>query len=76
LARLAAGLFPALMMLAVFCVMLPVGIFVDGNAFIRHHPVNFVLTILNWTALPGLALLVGAAPLCSKSSTQQAAGKL
>jgi hypothetical protein len=79
-ARLAAGLFPALMMLAVFCVMLPAGLFVDllvgrnGYAFILRHPVYFVLTILNWTVLPGLALLVGAAPLCSKSSTHASAG--
>jgi hypothetical protein len=74
LARLAAGLFPALMMLAVFCVILPVGILIERNAFIIRHPVYFVLTILNWTVVPGLALLVGAAPLCSRSSTHDSLG--
>jgi hypothetical protein len=68
LARLAAGLFPALVMLAVFCVFLPVGILIERNAFIIRHPVYFVLAVLNWTVVPGLALLVGAAPLCSKST--------
>jgi hypothetical protein len=74
LTRLAAGLFPAIVMLAVFCVILPAGLLIERNAFIIRHPVYFVLAILNWTVVPALALLVGAVPICNKRSTHDSVG--
>ena len=62
-ARLAAGLAPALVMLIVMGLVLPWGLAIDGWAFIRL--VGFGLGLVNWVALPGIALLVGALPFLS-----------
>jgi hypothetical protein len=58
-----ASLFPSLIMLAVFCVVLPLGIFVERNTYIIHHPRYFGLALLVWTVVPGAALLLGALPV-------------
>lgn len=71
LISVAAGLFPAIVMFAAFCVFLPVSIFVERNAFVMQHPTLFALTILNWTLIPALALLVGAAPVRSRASQNE-----
>jgi hypothetical protein len=57
---LLAATFPASTMLAVFCFVLPVGIFVERNTYIIHHPLYFGLALLNWTVAPGAFLLLGA----------------
>jgi hypothetical protein len=62
---LVAGVFPALIMLGVFCLMLPIGIVIQQNAYIIHHPLYFGLALLNWTVLPGAVLLLGAIPACA-----------
>ena len=62
LARLAAGLFPAIVMLCVFCFVLPVSVLIERNAFVMQHPLYFLLALINWTVVPGLALLLGALP--------------
>jgi len=58
--RLAAGLSPALVMLIVMCLILPWGLAIDGWDFLRL--VGFGLGLVNWVAIPGVALLVGALP--------------
>ncbi|HKR85691.1 MAG TPA: hypothetical protein VJS37_16150 [Terriglobales bacterium] len=58
-----ASLFPSLIMLAVFCVVLPIGILVERNTYIIHHPRYFGLALLVWTVVPGAALLLGALPV-------------
>jgi hypothetical protein len=68
LACLVAGLFPALVMLAVFCFILPISVFVDRNAWVLNHLTYFALAIVNHTVVPALGLLIGAAPICGTSA--------
>jgi hypothetical protein len=58
--RLAAGLSPALVMLIVMGLLLPWGLAIDGLSFFRL--VSFGLGLINWVAIPGIALLLGALP--------------
>jgi hypothetical protein len=69
-ARIAAGLSPALVMLAVMFVILPFGLAIDGFSFFRL--VHFGIGLANWVALPGLALLVGALPFLKSSEPLKA----
>lgn len=59
-ARIAAGLSPALIMLAVMSLVLPFGVAIDGFHFFQL--VSFGLMLLNWVVLPALALLIGELP--------------
>lgn len=70
-ARLAAGLSPALIMLIVMCLILPWGLAIDGFAFFRL--VAFGLGLITWVVIPGLALLVGAAPFLRASNPDRTA---
>jgi|SRR5208283_1993 len=65
-ARLVAGLFPALIMAVVMCLILPWGLVIDGFSFFRL--VHFGLGFMNWVALPGLALFLGTTPFLGKSN--------
>ena len=58
--RLAAGLSPALIMFTVMLVVLPLSVAIDG--FHLFQLVSFGLLIVNWVALPALALLIGELP--------------
>jgi hypothetical protein len=60
--RLAAGLFPAIAMLGLFCVTLLAGVFVERNAFIWHHLAYLALTTGVWVVTPGIGLLLGTLP--------------
>ncbi len=59
-ARLAASQAPALIMLLVMCLILPWGLAIDGFDFLRA--ISFGLALATWVAIPGAALLLGAAP--------------
>lgn len=72
LARLAASLSPALIALIVMSLILPWGLYIDGLDFFRL--VAFGLGLINWVAIPALALLLGAAPFL-KGQTQSQAGR-
>jgi hypothetical protein len=67
--RLVASLSPALVMLIVMCIVLPFGLVMDGFHFFRL--VGFGLGLLNWVAIPGFALLAGAAPFLRATSPRQ-----
>ena len=67
LARLAAGLSPALVMLIVMLFVLPWGLALDGMHFFRL--VGFGLGLVNEVVLPAFALLVGALPFLRESSS-------
>lgn len=69
-ARLAAGLFPVFIMLTVMLLILPLGLAIDGMDFFRV--VAFGIGLINWVALPGIALLLGAAPFLRDSRLQEA----
>jgi hypothetical protein len=68
LSCLVAGTFPAFVMLGVFCLILPIGVFIERNTYILQHPLYFGLALLNWTVLPGAVLLLGAVPVCAGKS--------
>jgi hypothetical protein len=59
-ARLAAGVAPALVMLIVMGWVLPWGLATDGLHFFRL--VSFGLGLINWVAIPAVALLMGVVP--------------
>ena len=62
-----ASLFPSLVMLGVWsCVILPIGIFVERNAYIIHHPRYSGLALLVWVVVPGAVSLLGALPVLWK----------
>ena len=67
--RLVASLSPALVMLIVMCIILPFGLAMDGFHFFRL--VGFGLGLVNWVAIPGFALLAGAAPFLRTTSPRQ-----
>jgi len=58
--RLMAALSPALVMLIVMLLLLPWGLAIDGVHFLQL--VSYGLGLLNWVALPAVALLLGALP--------------
>jgi hypothetical protein len=65
--RIAAGLSPALVLFATFCVILPWGLAVDGFSLFRFT--YFCLAVTNWVVLPALALLLGTLPFLRESNT-------
>ena len=69
LRALTASLFPALIMLAVFSVFLPIAIFIERNAYVLQHPRYFGLALLAWTFVPGAALLLGGLIVLGMRST-------
>jgi hypothetical protein len=66
--RIAAGLSPALIMLAVMSLVLPFGIAIDGFHFFQL--VSFGLMVINWVALPALALMLGELPFLQRKRHQ------
>jgi len=68
---LVAGLFPAIVMLAVFCVFLPISVAVERNTFVIQHPLYFLLAAVNWTVIPGFALFLGVAAVWRKSAYKE-----
>ena len=71
-ARIVAGAFPALMMLLLFVVVIPINVMVERNAYVLSHPSVVALAILIWAGGPGVALLIGAAPFLKESTPQPA----
>ena len=64
------SLFPSLTMLGVFCVVLPIAIFIERNTYVIHHLRSFGLALLAWTVVPGAALLLGAVPVLARMHTE------
>lgn len=71
LASLVAGLFPSIVMFAVFCVLIPVGVLVERNQFMIHHPTYFTLALVNWTVVPGVLLFIGVSAVWVTSADRQ-----
>ena len=55
-ARIVAGAFPALMMLVVLALVIPIGVFF----YVLSHPSCIALVMLIWAGGPAVALLIGA----------------
>jgi len=64
------SLFPSLTMLGVFCVVLPIGIFIERNTYILHHLRYFGLALLAWTIVPAVPSVLGALPVLGKMRVQ------
>lgn len=65
-----ASLFPSIVMLAVFCIALPVGLFIERNTYVIHHPRDLGMALLVWIIVPGVALLLGALPVLWRMSNR------
>lgn len=65
-----ASLFPSLTMLGVFCVVLPIAIFIERNTYVIHHLRPFGLALLAWTVVPGVPSLLGALPVLWKKNNR------
>lgn len=65
-----ASWFPSLTMLGVFCVVLPIAIFVERNTYVIHHLRPFGLALLAWTVVPAVPSLLGALPVVGKMRVQ------
>lgn len=61
-ARLAAGLFPAVAMLGLLCSILPAALILDRAVRAHFMLVGFAVAVFNWVALPGFALMLGVLP--------------
>jgi len=62
LACVAASVFPAIVVLCIFCFVLPVNIVLEKNTSAMQHPLYYVIAMVNWMMVPGLALILGALP--------------
>lgn len=61
-ARIVAAAFPALVMLGLWVVVIPVSALAEHNTFLWNHPLTFLLGVFIWVVPPAIALLAGAAP--------------
>lgn len=61
-ARLVAAAFPAIVMFALWMVVIPVSALAEHNAFVWNHPLYYLMGIFVWVVPPGIALLAGATP--------------
>ncbi len=69
-ARVAAGLFPAGIFLAIFGVILLVSSILGTNRFFRLSALAIAVGV--WTLLPGASLLLGALPFLSRRRLEEA----
>lgn len=70
-ARLVAGLFPSIVMLGLWCVLIPASEIFARNRFVMLHPVYFALGAVGWVLVPGMALLFGALPFLTVPKVQE-----
>lgn len=62
LARVIAGLFPAIVILGLAGPALSSSLVVEPNVFVLRHPVYLAFGFFNWIVLPAAALLLGTTP--------------
>lgn len=67
-ARLVAAAFPALTMFLLCGFVIPISALFERNVYIFRHPAGLALAILIWAGVPGLALLLGAAPFLTEAT--------
>jgi hypothetical protein len=61
-ARIAAGVFPVLMLAAAFGMILPIALIFEGHGWRMFQLKALVIFLLGWVLIPGAALLLGALP--------------
>jgi len=72
-ARVVAGAFPALAMFLLCGLAIPISAILEHNTFVLSHPSRFASGILVWAAAPAVALLLGAAPFLTRTTSGTAA---
>ena len=70
--RLAAASFPALVLMALFCLGIALATVIEHHVNWHALPVAFALMVFSWVLLPGAALLVGALPFLRSAPTREA----
>jgi hypothetical protein len=65
-ARLASGLFPSLVMLSVFLLILPFDLLINRNGYVVTHPMVLIQAMAMWVFTPAVVLLAGSAPFCQR----------
>jgi hypothetical protein len=68
--RVAASVFPSIVLFAIVCAVIALGIVIEHDPHILQQPLNILLTFLTWVLIPGIALLAGALPLCKTPGRQ------
>jgi hypothetical protein len=71
-ARIVAGTFPAIVMLASCVIVIPVSALMQHNDFIFHNPGRLWLGAFLWAVVPAGTLLLGAAPFLQEPSKPHA----
>jgi hypothetical protein len=71
MARVVAGTFPAIVMLAACAIVIPVSALMEHNDFIFHNPGRLWWGTFLWAVVPAITLLLGAAPFLKESTVQQ-----
>jgi hypothetical protein len=71
-ARIVAGTFPAIVMLATCAIVIPVSALMQHNDFIFHNPGRLWWGAFLWAVVPAMTLLLGAAPFLKESTLRQA----
>jgi hypothetical protein len=62
-AILFSGVFPVLMLVGCFFVILPVSLVIDRNVAFHFKMEGFLNILIGWVLIPGAALLIGALPI-------------
>jgi hypothetical protein len=62
-ARVIAGLFPSVVMCALWFGLIPISEIFVRNRFVLQHPFYFAAGAIGWILVPGMALFLGAMPV-------------
>jgi len=71
-ARIAAGVFPVLMLAAAFGMILPIALIFEGHGWRMFQAKALVIFLLQWVMIPGAALLLGALPFLRNHASETA----
>jgi len=72
IARIVAGTFPAIVMLASCVIVIPVSALMQHNDFIFHNPGRLWWGAFLWAVVPAVTLLLGAAPFLQQPAKDHA----
>lgn len=61
-ARVVAAAFPAIVMFALWALVIPVSALAEHNLFLWNHGLYYLLGVFVWVVPPAIALVAGAAP--------------
>jgi hypothetical protein len=72
IARIVAGTFPAIVMLASCVIVIPASALMQHNDFIFHNPGRLWWGAFLWAVVPAVTLLLGAAPFLQEPAKRHA----